>query len=169
MSTRLRLAVSVLGATVMALAVPSAAAAATRYPGAASGVEIFATPTQGTFVGTVGGALPGTWGATVDHTVLHPGGAVTGGSFYLATTVNGVPALVTGAVTGGGVDRLNPSSVGCVTQYYRVELVITRLGANGLGTGTGRYEGTLTHHRGHVYGYCMTYGATISGSLTVTL
>lgn len=167
MKTALRLAVSAIGAGMMALAVPSAAAAVTRNPGSATGVEIFATPTEGSFVGTTGGTLPGSWGTTVEHTPLHPDGVVTGGRFNLATTVNGAPEVITGAVTGGSVTRLNRTAA-CTTQYYRVELIITRLGAGGSGTGTGSFRGTLTHHRGSVHGYCMTIGATISGSLTVS-
>lgn len=168
MNMMLRFAVSAVGATVLALAAPTAASAATGYTDSASGFEVYATSTTGYFVGTAGGDLPGSWNATVQHTVLSPSGVVTGGYVNLATSVNGTPALVTGAVTGGSVTRQNPGSTGCVNQYYAVILQLSNVGAYGSGTGTGGFSGTLIHRRHSVYGYCLTYAATISGGLTLS-
>ena len=65
-------------ALASALAVPatglgaSATAATTTYSDSLRGIEIAATSTEGTFIGTASGALPGQWGATVNHTPLSP-------------------------------------------------------------------------------------------------
>ena len=34
---------------------------------------------------------------------------------------------------------------------------------------TGSFDGTLTHYRRSIFGRCLTYSATISGSMTLTL
>lgn len=158
-----------LGATAMALAVPAAASASTTYTDTASGYEYYATSTEGRFAGSATGPLPGYWNAVVDHTPLSPNATVTGGSVDLATTVNGSPAVVEGTVTPGGtVTRLNPGATGCVDQYYAVDLSLGSVGVNSPGSGTGGFGGTLIHHRDSVFGYCVTYSATISGTLTLT-
>ncbi len=163
-----RFALASLGATVMALALPSAASAATAYTDTASGYEYYFSSTEGRFAGSASGSLPGYWNAIVDHTPLSPNAVVTGGSVDLTTYVNGAPALVEGAVTGGTVTRLNPGATGCVDQYYGVDLVLGGVGVNSPGAGTGDFGGTLIHHRNSVLGYCVTYSATISGTLTVS-
>jgi hypothetical protein len=154
--------------TAVALATPAVATAATSYTDSVYGAEYSATSTQGKFGGTAYGALPGAWAATVNHTVLNPSGVVTGGDMSLTTALNGSPALVDGDVTGGAVTRKNPGSTGCVNQYYAVNLTLGNLTANGAGNGSGSFAGTLTHYRRSVLGSCVTYSATISGSLTVS-
>jgi hypothetical protein len=42
------------------------------------------------------------------------------------------------------------------------------VGFGAAGTGTGAFAGTLTHHRTEIFGHCVIYSATITGSLTVT-
>jgi hypothetical protein len=177
MTIRQRLAAFVLatlGAVLAALvAIPGTAnaattATATTYSDYATGAEYYATSTEGRFAGTASGALPGAWEAVVDHTPLSPNATVTGGSVALTTAVNYVPTYVYGQVTGGSVTRENPGATGCVDQYYAVDLVISNVTANGSGSGYGSFAGTLVHHRHSVYGYCLTYSATISGSLSLT-
>jgi hypothetical protein len=165
----LRLMLSIVCGTTVALATAGVAAAATTYSDSVSGFEYSATSTQGKFTGTASGALPGGWAATVNHTALNPSATVTGGDMSLATVLNGTAALVQGAVYGGAVDRLNPYATGCVNQYYGVRLTLVNVTVNGAGSGTGSFAGTLTHYRRSVLGTCLTYSATISGSLTVTL
>jgi len=164
-----RLIVAALLGAVLVLMFPGVATAATTYTDSVSGYEVYATSTRGTFTGRATGALPGYWGATVDHKVLSPSGDVTGGSFYLATSLNGTATLITGRVGDGEVTRLNPSATGCVNQYYDVNLVLTHVSAGATASGTGEFDGTLTHRRTSVFGRCVTYAATITGSLTLSL
>jgi hypothetical protein len=165
----LRLMLSTLGATVLALAMPTAAAATTTYHDSISGYEYRATSTKGDFAGTASGDLPGYWQATVYHEPLSPNGNVTGGSFYLATSVSGTPTAVYGhiATTGGAVIQTN-AGANCTNQVYAVSLILDHVTASGTGSGTGTFSGTLTHLRRSVYGYCLTYSATITGSLDLS-
>jgi hypothetical protein len=91
-------ALAALAAVIMG---PGSVAAAATYPDSISGYEYAATSTQGRFAGAAPGALPGAWSATVDHTPLGTAAMITGGDVYLATYLDGVPALVTGHFTGG--------------------------------------------------------------------
>jgi hypothetical protein len=137
--------------------------AADSYADSVSGHEYYATSTQGRFAGTASGALPGSWAATVNHTVLSPDGVVTGGAIDLATTRNGTSTLVDGNISGGSVTLQNPDVIGCVNQYYIVNLTVDHVTANGSGSGSALFTGTLTHYRQLVLGGCVTYAATISG------
>ena len=83
-----RVLAALFGVTLAFLS-PLAASAAVSYADSLSGYEYNATSTEGRFAGQATGALPGAWAATVDHTPLSPGAAVTGGSFMLATVLNG--------------------------------------------------------------------------------
>lgn len=168
MKTKPFLVSAAAAAAVAVFAVPQAASAATTYSDSASGFEYSATSTEGKFSGTASGALPGAWQATVDHTPLSPNATVTGGDFYLTTVLNGTATLVHGAVAGGSVTRTNPGATGCVNQYYAVNLTLGHVTRNGSGSGSGSYAGTLVHHRSSVFGYCLTYSATIGGPLTLT-
>jgi hypothetical protein len=147
---------------------PLAASAATTYADSASGYEYSATSTEGRFAGQATGALPGAWNATVDHTPLSPDATVTGGDFSLATVLHNSAVVVHGAVTGGSVVRQNPGSTGCVNQYYGVTLLLGSVGTGGTGAGSGAFNGTLVHRRALVFGQCLTYAATIAGSLSLT-
>jgi hypothetical protein len=86
----------------------------------------------------------------------------------LATVLHNSPVVVHGAVTGGSVIRQNPGATGCVSQYYAVTLWLGSVGTGGTGTGSGAFNGTLVHRRATVFGQCLTYAATINGSLTLT-
>jgi hypothetical protein len=164
-----RMMLSALCGSAVALTASGVAAAATTYTDTVNGFEYYATSTQGRFAGTASGDLPGSWAATVNHTVLSPSGVVTGGDMTLATVLNGAATRVEGDVTGGQVVRQNPGSTGCVNQYYAVALTLGNITANGAGSGSGGFAGTLTHHRRSVFGHCVTYSATINGSLTVSI
>lgn len=86
----------------------------------------------------------------------------------LATVLNGASTRVDGHITGGQVVRTNPGTTGCTSQSYAVRLALGSVGPNGTGGGTGSFGGTLTHYRHSVFGTCVTYSATINGSLTLT-
>ena len=149
---------------VVSLVVAPRGAAATTYTDAVRGIELAATPTQGVFVGTAVGSLPGRWAAKVVHTSLSPGGTITGGSFYLATA----STVVAGRFTGGTVSVINPGA-GCMNQQFGLNGILGNVGPVGTtGTGTGTFTGVLTHYRANLFGSCVTYFARVAGSLTLT-
>ena len=145
---------------------PAAAIAATTSSDSISGLEYAATSAQGRFAGIASGALPGAWSVTVDHTPLGTSAAITGGDFHLATRLDGTLTVVTGDFTTGTVRQLS-GFTGCVTQRYAVHGVLGGLGAGSVRRGTGTFTATLTHYRVKIFGQCVTYSASVSGSLSL--
>jgi hypothetical protein len=161
---QLRWGLLALLATASLGVVPAAAAA--TYTDSVSGVEVAATSTEGTFVGQATGALPGAWQVTVDHTPLGPNAAITGGSLSLTTTLAGSPAVVVGTLTGGSVTLV--SSTGCSSrQQFAIDATLGSVGTWPAGSGTGTFTGTLTHYRASIFGRCVTYSATVSGTVSL--
>ena len=148
------------------LAIPQVALAATTYTDTLVGREFFATSTVGGFAGTATGDLPGSWFAVVEHTPLSPGATITGGQFGLSTTIGGRPATVTGTFSGGTVTQTG-GLTGCQNQTYAVDGTLENVGPGG-GTGTGTFTATLTHLRTFFFGRCVTYGARVAGTVTLT-
>jgi hypothetical protein len=157
----------------MALALASAAGAAatTTYKDTISGFEYFATSTDGRFAGTATGALPGTWASDVQHTPLclscTPTATITGGSFALATAVNSVPTVITGTFSGGTVQVIN-AGANCTNQTFAVSGNLNNVGPWSGGNGSGTFNVTLTHYRRMFFGSCVTYGASVAGTLSLT-
>jgi hypothetical protein len=160
---RLLVAVGLLAVLASLVAVPGAQATGTLSGSySVAGIETgFPTNSTSSFAG---GALgsdgdPGAWKASVVHQSLSncPFGsgtscAITGGSFSL-TTLTGDD--VGGTFTGGTV---TPASQGtsCGNQVFSVA---------GTLSGSASFTATLTHYRKQIFGICVTYFATISGSL----
>ena len=128
--------------------------------------EYAATSTQGRFVGIASGALPGAWSVTVDHTPLGTSATIIGAGFHLATDLHGTLTAVTGDFTGGRVTQLS-GFTGCVNQRYAVHGVLGDVGFGSVGSGTGTFVTTLTHYRTKIFGHCVTYSASVSGSLSL--
>ena len=163
----------ILLVAVLTLLVTSAtAAAAQTYSDTISGYEYAFTSTDGRFAGTASGALPGAWNADVQHTPLclscTTTATITGGSFSLATTHNGFPALVSGAFVGGTVQVTNAGST-CSNQTFAINGILGNVGWWSSGNGSGTFTATLTHYRHSVFGSCVTYGASVRGTLSLTL
>lgn len=160
----------VVAALAAALIAPAAATGATSYTDTISGHEYYATSTDGKFAGTAGGALPGSWNADVQHTALCIGCAttatITGGSFQLATTLNSIPTLITGSFSGGTVQVTNPGT-GCTNQTFAVNGILSNVGPWYNASAGGTFTATLTHYRHSLFGYCLTYSASITGKLTL--
>jgi hypothetical protein len=158
-------------AVVAAAVVPSRAIASTTYGDTLTGYEYWATSTDGRFAGTASGSLPGTWNADVQHTALcvtcSPTATITGGSFSLSTVIHYVPTLVTGGFTGGTVQVTNPGA-GCTNQTFAVNGVLGNVTTWWGGSGSGTFAVTLTHYRRYVLGSCVTYGASLAGTLSVS-
>jgi hypothetical protein len=154
-----------LAAMVTALAPPGWAttkALSTGY--AISGIETsFPTGNTSTFAGGAigsGGDLA-TWNASVVHQSLSncPFGSgtsctISGGTFAL----DGSAGQLAGTFSGGTVTPLTQQP-GCGTQSFAVGGTLTT--TNGPGT----FTATLTHYRTLLFGRCLPYFATITGSL----
>jgi hypothetical protein len=156
---------------LIALCTSSTALAAQTYNDTISGYEYYFTSTDGRFAGHASGALPGAWNADVRHTPLclscTPTATITGGSFSVATTLHGTPTLVTGDFTGGTVQLTNPGS-NCTNQTFDVEGILGRVGPWYSGSGTGHFSAILTHFRHRVFGACVSYAASVRGTLSLT-
>ena len=111
--------------------------------------------------------MPGAWSVTVDHTPLGTSAAITGGDFHLATRLHGTLTAVTGDFTAGTVRQLS-GFTGCVDQRYAVHGVLGDVGAGAARRGTGTLNATLTHYRTRIFGQCLTYSASVRGSLSLT-
>jgi hypothetical protein len=151
----------------LALCVPGVAGAAHTYSDTVTGNEYFFTSTDGRFAGTASGALPGPWNADIRHSQLclscTPTATITGGSFQLATGTT----LVTGDFTGGSVNVTNPGA-NCTNQTFAVDGSLGNVGRWFAGSGSGTFSATLTHLRRTILGSCITYGAKVAGTLSLT-
>src|ERR671936_1754417 len=107
----LRLSLLFVALAVCALSTGAVARAAQSYDDTVSGHEYFFTSTDGKFAGRASGALPGYWNADVQHTPLcascTPTATITGGSFELATSLDGSYTLVPGDFNGEVVKLMN--------------------------------------------------------------
>ncbi len=146
----------------------SVANAAATYNDTISGIEYAATPTVGSFVGLADGDLPGVFNVQVVHTVLDQTAAITGGTFVLYTSLADAPTVITGTFGGGTVTQLDKNAHPCRDQHYAVSGTLTNVGVAGAGTGTGIFSATLTHYRTRTNGECVTFFATIMGSVSLT-
>jgi hypothetical protein len=161
-----------LAATLALLVAAPAAVAAQSYSDTVSGYEYAFTSTDGKFAGSASGSLPGAWNADVQHTPLclscTPTATITGGSFELATTHNGAPAVVSGDFVGGTVQVINPGA-SCTNQTFAVHGILGKVGWWSAGSGSGRFDVTLTHYRRSIFGRCVSYSASVRGTLSLTL
>jgi hypothetical protein len=135
-----------------------------------TGLEVAATSTQGTFVGTGTGTTGDTlaWSAVVQHTVLSTNPAtpatITGGSLNALSVGGGAAATLSGTFTGGTVtyDATLSSPAACGNQVYDVRGTLAVSG--GGVTGIGLFQVTLTHFRISLLGRCVTIGASVAGA-----
>jgi hypothetical protein len=161
-----------LAATLALLVAAPTAIAAQSYSDTVSGYEYAFTSTDGKFAGSASGSLPGAWNADVQHTPLclscTPTATITSGSFSLATTREGAPALVSGDFVGGTVQVTNPGA-SCTNQTFAVHGILGHVGWWSAGSGSGTFNVTLTHYRRSIFGRCVSYAASVRGTLLVTL
>jgi len=167
-----RLLPTLLAAALAAIfSTGAGATGAASYADTISGYEYFATSTDGDFAGTASGALPGAWTISVRHARLclscTPTATIGGGSVTLVARLGGGPALIRGTFASGTVQVTNPGA-GCTNQTFSVNGVLRGVGPSGRRTGSGTFSATLTHHRKHLLGRCITYAASVTGKLSVT-
>jgi hypothetical protein len=154
----------------LALCAPASVLAAQTYSDTTRGYEYYATSTDGKFAGTASGALPGDWNAGIQHTPLclscTPTATIAGGSFALATILNSLPTLVTGRFTGGTVQVTNVGA-NCTNQTFAVNGVLGSVGPWYSGSGSGTFSATLTHYRYRIFTSCITYSASVTGTISL--
>ena len=139
------------------------AAAATTVSYEVRGVEVYATSTRGVFTGVTWAADDyGSWYAVVDHTTFDAArtATITAGTFDLT----GYRRDVSGTFDPGGTVLLRRADAGCGREVFDVDGTLTLAGG-----GSGVFDATLVHYRRSVFGRCITYGATVSGTVALTL
>jgi hypothetical protein len=161
---------------VIAAALAALPGAATAAPASTTfrvnGVEIAFTATQGTFVGKALGNAGdrGAWKAVVDHTRLSSlPAAITGGSFRM-TTVSAswtTTDAVAGTFTGGTINVVNPG-LGCTNQTFAISGTLGSVATSTSSGGNGLFNVLLTHYRARLFGTCVTYSATVTGTASFT-
>ena len=152
----------------LALAMPATVAAATvSNTYWITGAEYAATSTVGSFAGTATGSSgdAATWEAVVEHTTLHKTATITGGHASLLTS-NLV--YIHGDFSGGSVTRIYQAP-GCSIQRYDVTGSLANVHrSDSAAIGAGTFQATLTHYRTRIFGECVSYFATVSGSIGLT-
>ena len=150
-----------LAATLAAHA--GSVAAATEVTYGLRGIETAATSTRGVFSGVAWAWDDyGTWRATVDHSVfdVNRHASIIGGTF----TLDGARRDASGTFEPGGSVVLSSADPGCGREFFDVDGVLTITGG-----GSGQFDATLTHYRTRVFGRCITYWATVRGSVALSL
>lgn len=162
---------SIAIALVATLLLGVTAAAATSTTTWIHGSELpNATPTEGQFVGDATGTFDGGWYIDVKHQPLtYSPDYITGGSFRLDTIINSWPATIKGSfVPFSGTVRQIAGFSGCTNQRYVVTGHMNNVGING-GAGSGSFAATLTHYRANVWWLgCVLYGASVSGTVSLS-
>lgn len=149
------------------LAAPGASAATETY--AVGGYEIWPTAYAATFVGTTrdpAGAWGG-WRATIEHSgVISPTGSISGGRAELLLTDR---SSIRATVSGGTVTLVGGSETECAAMTHEVSADLVDVVRGGRSTvGTGTLSATLVHYRAWVFGRCLTYSASVDGTIALT-
>jgi hypothetical protein len=157
-----RIGVAILVAAALT-AQAASVAAATEVTYGIRGIETAATATRGAFSGVAWAWDDyGTWSATVDHGAFDARrhATITGGT----VTLDGARRDVSGSFEPGGTVVLTNADPGCGREFFDVDgvVAITR-------GGSGQFDATLTHYRTSFLGRCITYWATVRGSIRLSL
>jgi len=138
-----------------------------RY--ALGGYEVWYSPTMAVFAGTsrVAGADLSAWYATIEHSlVINPSGTVTGGfaTLYLPDGVR-----ITGRFSDGTIVQTDPG-VNCTTEYHAIAGNLRDVSRSDVGAvGTAALSATLVHHRAWIFGRCLSYAASVEGTIEISL
>lgn len=159
-------------ATAAAVAFPAAAVAAPASTNfAVSGVETAFTSTSATFSGTGSGNAGdrAAWTVSITRTPFASGlSTITGGKFSMRTvSPSWTTDWVAGTVAGGFVQKTAGFS-GCTNEKFSISVSLTDVTTRTTAGGTGSFIGQLTHHRTSIFGACVTYGATVTGVVTLS-
>ena len=158
---------SVIGLSIVGDA--AAAPASTTFT--VIGYEYAFTSTLGCFAGAASGNAGdhGTWTACVQHDPLGSSPTyVDGGRLVMATSnSSGVPDAVSGsfAYHGGTITTIN-SGPNCTDQQYLVTGTLRDVATTTTSGGSGMFSVILTHYRASLFGRCIIYKASVSGTAT---
>ena len=170
MTRSLRVAVTAL-VSAAALALPttaSAAPASTSFD--ITGFEYAFTQTVGFFAGSgtddAGDRVA--WNTSVQHDPLGSVPTnVNGGSFQMATrSRTGRLDFVTGTFVnhGGTITTIDPGA-GCTNQRFLVKGTLANVATSTTAGGSGTFMVVLTHFRTPLFGRCVTYSASVAGTV----
>ena len=155
------------------LAVPASASAAPASTSfAVTGFEYAFTPTVGFFAGrgTGNAGDRAAWNTYVEHDPLGSTPTyVNGGSFQMTTrSLAGTYDWITGDFVyhGGTITTVDPGT-NCTNQRYLVTGALQNVTTSTTAGGTGTFAVTLTHYRAPFLGRCITYSASVVGTLGV--
>jgi hypothetical protein len=171
MARSLRLALTLLVSAAV-LAFPTAASAA---PASTSfkiaGFEYAFTQTVGFFAGSGTGTAGdrAAWNTFVEHDRLGSVPTfVNGGSLQMATrSATGRLDFVTGTFVnhGGTITTIDPGA-GCTNQRFLVTGTLADVATSTTAGGTGTFSVVLTHFRASLLGRCVTYSASVAGTVS---
>jgi len=163
---RIVVLIAALAAVAVVVASPASAATTPRY--SVSGIETGIPQSAGgdestsPFAGTAFSWSAGlaAWAAHVTHHSLDAcaalgDGCITGGDFSLSGSRS-----ITGTFESGSIGLISGSSVTCTsTAVYAVSGVVDLTGG-----GTATFSARLTHYQVKLFGACVPYFATVSGT-----
>jgi hypothetical protein len=154
---------------IAALVLPQSALAAVSARYDFAGAEVWATTTVGTFVGAAAGSKGdgATWRASIEHTIeTIPSGSITGGYAELLTTSL---ATVRGDFSKGTLTLVSSGTGTCGNLTHKVWGKLVHVTRSDTGaTGTGRLVGKLVHYRVSIFGRCIAYSASVTGTFYLT-
>jgi len=153
------------------LAVPASASAAPASTSfAVTGFEYAFTPTVGLFAGrgTGNAGDRAAWNTYVEHDPLGSTETyVNGGSLQMTTrSPAGTYDWVTGEFVyhGGMITTIDPGT-NCTNQRYLVTGALKNVSTSTTSRGKGTFAVTLTHYRASFLGRCVTYSASVVGTV----
>ena len=162
-----RLVAAVASLLLFLVPAPTASAATDVY--AIAGYEVWPTAYVATFVGTTRDPA-GSWGgwrASIEHSgVISPTGSISGGS---AELVLADTSTIRARVAGGSVTLVAGSETDCAAMTHQVDGALVDVVRGGRSTvGTGTLTATLVHYRAWLFGRCLTYSASVDGTIALT-
>jgi hypothetical protein len=168
-SLRLVLTALVAGAALVFPVAASAAPVSTSFN--VTGFEYAFTQTVGSFAGSATGNAGdrGAWNTSVEHDPLGSVPTyVNGGTFQMATRgTTGRLDFVTGTFVnhGGTITTIDPGA-GCTNQRFLVTGTLADVATSTTSGGTGAFSVVLTHFRIPLFGRCLTYSASVAGTVS---
>ena len=172
MTRSLRLLAGLVTAATTLVLAGAAVAAPASDTFSVTGVEYAFTPTVGYFVGSATGDAGdrGAWNTYVEHEPLGspPPIHVTGGRFWMGTRspswdVDWVRGTF---VNGGGtITKVDPGA-NCTNERYLVTGALENVATSTTSGGSGSFSVTLTHYRTSIFGRCVTYSASVVGTVS---
>jgi hypothetical protein len=174
--------------TLLLAAVGTTSVAATEHTTVVSGFEMYATSSQGRFSGTATGqganGVSGGWSIVVDHSSLdpcfrmklgEPCAVVYDGGFSLAETSPTIQ-LITGQFDSPGAVRAPQTNQlqllnrgdNCTDQVFKITDGLSNVGTGSQRSSVGSsFVGYLWHHQRSFWGRCITYAATVQGTVVL--